>query len=164
MPLSFFKVLKIAIFLWFWDILNLFLGTTNFQNILGHYLGMKFYSSKHIHTFLYLEILLSLSQVSEIAILDNFGLFLAYFQVPKIFKMSLDTIIVCNSTHPNIFIHFYTYIRHCHTSKSQKRLFLAILGYFKPIFRTLKFSKCVWTLSWNVTVLSQPFSYIFILI
>ena len=115
-------------------------------------------------TFSYLYKTLSLFKVSKMAIFSHLQLFLAYFQVPKIFKMCLDTMMVCNSTLPNIFLYFYTYIRHCHSSMSQKWLFLAIYSYFQPVFRYLKFSKCVWTLSWYVILLSQTFSYIFILI
>ena len=42
--------------------------------------------------------------------------------------MFLDATLVCNYTFPNIFLYFNTYIKHYHSSKSQKWIFLAILG------------------------------------
>ena len=46
--------------------------------------------------------------------------------------------------------------------KVSKSLFFIIQGYFQPVFRYLKFSKYVRTLSWYVILLSQIFSFHFV--
>ena len=84
---------------------------------------------------------LPIFKVSKNSFFGHFGLFLAYFQVPKIFKMCLNTIRVCNSSLPNIFLYFYTYIRHCHSSKSQIWLFLVYFGLFLVYFQVPKIFK-----------------------
>ena len=46
--------------------------------------------------------------------------------------------------------------------KVSKSLFFIIQGYFQPVFRYLKFSKYVRTLSWYIILLSQIFSFHFV--
>ena len=130
-----FKVSKLAIFNYF----GLFLPILGYLKFSNYVRTLSWYVILLSHTFLYLYKTLSLFKVSKIVFLGHFGLFLAYFQVPKIFILCLNTIRVCNSSLPNIFIYFYSHIRHCHSSKSQIWLFWPFWAIFSLFSGTYNF-------------------------